>query len=234
MTASVANPLRRALAIQGWMSERELAFLYATALSMPPGARCVEIGSWKGRSTVAICEGLRAVEGATLTAVDTFRGDAQNELMHLWYGEDLAADEVYRSFREQTAGYDFLKVRRVMSAEASREIEDASLDWVFIDAEHTFEHVLDDLERWLPKVKPGGLVSGHDYGHPGVKLAVRARVRVDGVWESIWYSRRRDSISRVNPVPLALGRTHAALCRVPAVNRILGRVAPRYAARADQ
>jgi predicted O-methyltransferase YrrM len=69
--------LEAAKAIEGWTKVSELEFLYATARSMPAGARVVEVGSWKGRSTVAICEALRETVGARLWAVDTFAGDSE-------------------------------------------------------------------------------------------------------------------------------------------------------------
>jgi hypothetical protein len=193
------------------MVQRELAFLYAAALTMPSGARCVEIGSWKGRSTVAICEGLRTVDGASLCAVDTFHGDARNDRMHARFRDELAADEVYRSFREHTADYEFLTVERTTSREASHGFENESLDWVFIDAEHTFDHVLDDVRHWLPKVKLGGLISGHDYGHASVRFAVHSCLSVDGAWESIWYSRRRPGHDRNRVIPLVIGRAYARM-----------------------
>jgi predicted O-methyltransferase YrrM len=209
------------------MTERELGFLYGTALAMPPGARCLEVGSWKGRSTVAIAEGLRSVEGASLYAVDTFEGEASNEGMLTKHADELAADEVYRSFVEHTSGYEFLTVLRTTSEGASRELADASLDWVFIDADHAFAEVLEDVRRWLPKVKPGGLLSGHDYGQAGVRFAVRASLHVDGVWENIWYSRVGGGTQRTRVVPLALGRAHAALSARPALKSGIRRLAGR-------
>ena len=49
-----------------------------------------------------------------------------------------------------------------------------SLDFVFIDAGHMYEEVKEDISLWLPKVKPGGVISGHDYSNkwPGVAAAV--------------------------------------------------------------
>jgi len=55
---------------------------------------------------------------------------------------------------------------RMPSTEAINHIEDESLDWVFIDANHQYEYIKENLEIWIPKVKQGGLVSGHDYGNP--------------------------------------------------------------------
>ena len=58
------------------------------------------------------------------------------------------------------------------SVEAVNQFEDASLDFVFIDATHTYESVSQDIRLWWPKVRPQGLFSGHDYRWSGVKLAV--------------------------------------------------------------
>lgn len=49
------------------------------------------------------------------------------------------------------------------SVEASKWIQDESLDFVFIDGNHKYEFVKEDIETWYPKVRKGGIVSGHDY-----------------------------------------------------------------------
>ena len=49
------------------------------------------------------------------------------------------------------------------SMEAVKDFEDASLDFVYIDANHIFEYVVNDIIEWTKKVRPGGIVSGHDY-----------------------------------------------------------------------
>ena len=65
---------------------------------------------------------------------------------------------------------------RKTSVEASADIEDGSLDFIFIDADHSYESVLEDLTHWCPKVRQGGIISGHDWEHcqwPGVGRAVK-------------------------------------------------------------
>ena len=63
------------------------------------------------------------------------------------------------------------------SDKAAALYADASLDFVFIDAGHTYENASADIRAWLPKVKPGGHIAGHDYGSaPGVNRAVNELV----------------------------------------------------------
>jgi hypothetical protein len=67
-------------------------------------------------------------------------------------------------------------IMRTTSRNAADLILDNSVDFVFIDADHTYEGVLEDIKAWLPKIKKGGWIGGHDYGNlprfPGVKKAV--------------------------------------------------------------
>lgn len=69
------------------------------------------------------------------------------------------------------------QILRLASADAASHVPDGSLDFVFIDADHSYEGCKADIQAWLPKLKPSGFISGHDYDHPdfpdfGVKRAV--------------------------------------------------------------
>ena len=52
---------------------------------------------------------------------------------------------------------------RKFSVDAAKDFADQSLDFVYLDGNHDFFHVTDDLRAWLPKLKAGGIISGHDY-----------------------------------------------------------------------
>ncbi len=52
------------------------------------------------------------------------------------------------------------------SVAAAADVEDESLDFVFIDADHSLEGASRDLKAWILKVKPSGLVTGHDFDQP--------------------------------------------------------------------
>jgi hypothetical protein len=57
------------------------------------------------------------------------------------------------------------KVLHMTSAEAAQLFPDESLDFVFIDADHSYEGCSKDIELWAPKVLPDGVLCGHDYNH---------------------------------------------------------------------
>jgi len=86
------------------------------------------------------------------------------------------------------------------SVDMAEKVDDESLDFVFIDADHRYEAVLSDIKAWAPKVKQGGTVCGHDYNSPdfpGVAQAVREcfsenhnEVGIDHVW----YAKKDDYV----------------------------------------
>jgi predicted O-methyltransferase YrrM len=86
-----------------------------------------------------------------------------------------------------------LIILETTSHKAVDKIADGTLDFIFIDADHSYEHCIEDIQDWVPKVKRHGLISGHDFGHvdfPGVEVAVREyfgenfKLADDRVWYS--------------------------------------------------
>jgi len=79
-----------------------------------------------------------------------------------------------------------VKIIRTSTAEAAKIVPDGSLDFVFIDADHTYEGCIEDIRAWTPKVRKGGLICGHDLNWPTVYRAVRetgpASLASDNVW----------------------------------------------------
>jgi len=71
-------------------------------------------------------------------------------------------DKRYEMVKELYSDLD-AEILRMTSKEALSCIEDESLDFVYIDANHSYEHFSSDLEEWSKKVKEGGIVSGHDF-----------------------------------------------------------------------
>jgi hypothetical protein len=86
---------------------------------------------------------------------------------------------------------DRIKYMKMESMEAARKVKDESLDFVYIDGLHEFDPVMMDLIMWSKKVRPGGIVSGHDYYsfyQSGVIPAVNSYTRAHNINE--WYVTR--------------------------------------------
>jgi SAM-dependent methyltransferase len=85
-------------------------------------------------------------------------------------GGQAGMDEIYASvlvrFRSQTE-IGSVVVWRKSSIEGARDFPDRSLDWVYIDADHTYSAVKADLEAFRRVVKPGGVICGDDYDDDG-------------------------------------------------------------------
>lgn len=71
--------------------------------------------------------------------------------------------EAYRQVCERFKGIDRVKIVRESSAQAARQFDDNSIDYLYVDANHSYEFVFRDLLEWWPKVRPGGFITLNDY-----------------------------------------------------------------------
>jgi len=152
----------------------------------------VELGTWKGHSIMYLAKKLKQQNyDFDLYGVDLFDDSPIHEnkgneylkpqMKYLWdvYNENLVRSNV----RE------VVKDIKKNSWEAANEFENESVDFIFIDADHKYESVVKDIQAWLPKLKVGGVMSGHDYTQPtaGVKKAVEEllpdfKLGTDEIW----------------------------------------------------
>lgn len=82
-----------------------------------------------------------------------------------WNGNNLNEREnVYHQFLDNTKQFENrIKLLKKFSDDAVSDIEDDSLDFIFIDGLHTYDQVTKDMNNYYPKLKNGGIFSGHDY-----------------------------------------------------------------------
>jgi predicted O-methyltransferase YrrM len=116
--------------------------------------------------------------GAVVVEVGAYRGDTSAHVHKYCPGVDrIYAVDIRKPEPERDRIANLERVTFLLGDSAARagDFADASIDLVFVDADHAEASVRKDLEAWAPKVKPGGVISGHDYAsrrHPGVKPAV--------------------------------------------------------------
>lgn len=148
-----------------------------------------ELGVSTGRFTEHMLATFPEIQ---MIAVDEWRSrDALDRVGFETYAE-WNFERIKREFAARTAPFaDRLTVLNC-DTEAAAALVDRRFDFVFIDAEHTYEGVRDDIRAWRDKIVPGGLLCGHDYSKkfPGVKLAVdELNLPVTRAHDSVWMIR---------------------------------------------
>ena len=144
--------------------------LYREFVNMlPTESTFIEIGSWKGKSiSFFAVEAINSGKNIKCYCVDTWKGSAEHT-----QDPNVINDTLYDLFIENTKPVSsFINPIRKPSVEAADDFSDESVDVVFIDGDHEYEPVKNDINAWLPKIKNGGIICGHDYLLPSVKKAV--------------------------------------------------------------
>jgi len=179
--------------IEGWFRAADLYRAMVAEANEP--ACFVEIGAWKGRSTAFMAvEILNSGKRIDFHVVDWFKGS--DEPAHR-ADVDVRAGRLAEVFFVNLAPVrDTITVHAMTSVEAASLFADQSLDFVFIDAAHDHASVRADISAWLPKVRPGGVLAGDDYGvFPGVERAVRELLpgHANPAWPIWTYRKARPS-----------------------------------------
>jgi predicted O-methyltransferase YrrM len=180
--------ISKALQINGWMNESiELPWLAEQASKHKMIA---EVGSYLGRSTRAMADNTSGV----IYAVDTWKGTLADEKFPKEPHEGYFLDEFTKNLGDHLWN-GTVKALRMTSLEAAAAFsgDGTRFGFIFIDGDHSYESVRNDILAWRPLLEKGGTISGHDFdigGYPGVVQAVRELIapvpnQVGG--SSLWY-----------------------------------------------
>jgi hypothetical protein len=171
--------------VGGWFNFQDI---YESAVNSFDNATFVEVGTFLGKSAMYMMEKIKeSQKNIKFYCVDLFtitpdHGDGEmpdGQNARIWQNENGGKDALYNSFlhninnsiaKDCLAGH-----YRCDSADGAKYFEDQSVDFCFIDASHLYENVYKDLNAWLPKIKSGGILAGHDFdfhGNNGVGKAV--------------------------------------------------------------
>jgi predicted O-methyltransferase YrrM len=182
--------------VEGWLTDAQAQALFDAAEHVPRGGRIVEIGSFRGRSTIVLARG--AGDGVELVAIDPHGGSDRGP-------QEIAPDRArgeqdFEAFHEnlRRAGVE-QRVRhvRAFSSEALGAVP-GEIDLLFVDGAHRYRPAREDIERWGARVAPGGTMLIHDaYNAIGVMLAQLRVLVPSAVWA---YQGRRGSLAEYRRV----------------------------------
>lgn len=159
--------------VDGWLGKREGPYLYELARIGSKIGVVVEIGSWKGKSTVWLAKGSAAINGGRIYAIDPHVGSP--ELKMLGYSEADTHGEFLKNIR--TAGIESLVHPLIKTSMEALKEWSFPIGLLWIDGDHNYESVRSDFFGWEPFVVDEGIIAFHDtYSWEGVRRVVDEEV----------------------------------------------------------
>jgi hypothetical protein len=197
--------------VDGWLTAGQARCLFDAARAVPAGGRIVEIGSFRGRSTIVLSLGARA--GVEVVAIDPHAGNDRGPQEIEGFEAEAADDhEVFLANLQKAGVADRVTVVREFSGKAHGAVP-GQVDFLWVDGAHRFAPARDDLKDWGDRVKPGGRMMVHDsWCSVGVTLATLAAITLRGGWR---YDGRERSLAAYTRTPAPLSNRGRQLAELP-------------------
>ncbi len=175
-------------AVDGWMTHGQARALYDAAAACPAGGRIVEIGSFRGRSTIVLASA--APDGAEIVAIDPHAGNDRGPQEIDGYADAANVDhDVFNANLADAGVSDRVRHVRALSDAAHDAVHDP-IDVLYIDGAHRFAPARADIVDWGARVRPGGTMLIHDsFSSIGVTLAILRELVPSSEWEYVGRSR---------------------------------------------
>lgn len=158
------------------------------------GAHFVEVGSFLGQSAASMGAFISS-SGKLIRfdAIDQFEinevSDAPHAKVIADHGGNFLSAFAYNLEQAQVA--DVVTIVKARSIEAAKVYKDRSISFIMIDASHSYQDVVDDINAWYPKLKLGGIMSGDDLDWHEVKQAVEETCKNYKTSGSTWWFRKQ-------------------------------------------
>jgi len=186
--------------IDGWLSEQEALGLYQTTRKLGSNATVVEIGSWMGKSTYCIAKGLSS---GKIFAIDPFNADAGHDDSSQENYNDKGANKdllvAFKKNMEQRGVAQKITPKKGYSQDFHTEFN--TIDFLFIDGDHSIEGCKLDFELYAHKVVKGGYIAFHDFyadrNELGPTYVIKNTVLTKNdfqfikLYDSLWVGRKR-------------------------------------------
>ena len=197
--------------VEGWLSDGQARMLWDAGRAVRAPGRIVEIGSFRGRSTIVLASA--AAPGVELIAIDPHGGsDRGPQEIEADAQRGNADNETFESNLSRAGVRDRVRHVRMFAREAVDEIS-GDIDLLYIDGAHRYQPVREDIELWGARVGPGGTMLMHDaFNAIGVTLAQLRLLMLSSTWR---YQGRERSLARYRRIRLdARARARNALLQL--------------------
>jgi predicted O-methyltransferase YrrM/glycosyltransferase involved in cell wall biosynthesis len=188
----IRNQIGRFEELPGWLSSREAVGLFKSALEIEASVpSIVELGTWRGRSSYVLAKAILERGAGRLHCVDPFDGSGD-------YVSEAIYKQVAHAGPEETmatirSSLEMLGVGQVIEFHISTSLSAAmswqgTVDMLFVDANHEFEHICADFDAWLPHLSADAILAVHDVGsgiHSGPRRFVEETVLHNDFWQVI-------------------------------------------------
>jgi predicted O-methyltransferase YrrM len=143
--------------IGGWLTDKEGELLFNLAKECKGNGVIVEIGSWKGKSTIWLGKGSHQGKKVKIYAIDPHTGSSEHR-------KDVATVWTFDEFRENMKNAQVADVVEPILKTSAKAAEDFNkpIEFIFIDGAHEYEFVKLDFDLWFPKVINNGVIAFHD------------------------------------------------------------------------
>jgi len=166
-----ADVLASVEGVDGWMSPDQAAALYDAAAACHDGDQIVEIGSFRGRSTIVLASAANG--GVAVVAIDPHAGNDRGPQEIDGYVDEAAVDhDVFNRNLADAGVTDRVRHVRAMSDAAHADVQ-GDIAVLYIDGAHRYAPARQDIVEWGRRVQPGGTLLIHDsFSSLGVTLAI--------------------------------------------------------------
>lgn len=174
--------------VDGWMSPDQAQRLYNAAASTHAGDTIVEIGSFRGRSTIVLASA--APEGVAIVAIDPHAGNDRGPNEIEGFAEAAASDhEIFNANLAAAGVTDRIRHVRAFSDAAHGEVE-GEMAALYVDGAHRYAPARADIRDWGKRVTPGGTLLIHDsFSSVGVTLAIARELMFGSRWRYVGRAR---------------------------------------------
>lgn len=192
-SAEIGPVKELAAQVEGWLTDAEAQYLYQAAKNCRGDGVIVEVGSWKGKSTIWLAKGSKAGNNVKIYAIDPHTGSSVHRDK---YGKVRTLDEFQANIKRANVA-DIIVPLVKTSQDAEQDWHGKPVELLWIDGDHDYEMVALDLTLWSQYLIEGGTIAFHDtiFWH-GPKKVVRDKIcnshafAVVGFVDSITFARK--------------------------------------------